>query len=179
MFKKYVLIACLVLIAGTARAEPLKIGIVDFGYIMTYANATKSINDQIDSKKEEFMAIDKEAQSAIVKRQQSLSEKKAVLPAAEFEKSRKELEEEIKMEQAKSRRNRVILENGVQEARKFLDKVVRKYIAKIAEDKGMDLVLPQEQVVISATELSITDEVLALVNKDLKEVKINFAKSSE
>ena len=179
MLKKFFIIALLLLSTGVSHAEELKIGIVDYGYIMNYANATKSINAQIDSQKAEFMSKDKEAQSIIIKKQQDLAEKKAIIPAEKFEKSRKELEDEIKVEQAKSRRNRVVLENGIKEARKFLDSAVRKYIAKIAEDRGLNLILPQEQVIISAKELSITDEVLKLVNSDLKEVKINFAKAED
>ena len=177
MIKKLMLILLVVIISTAAKAEEaIKIGVVDFGYIMTYSNATKSISEQVDAKKEEFMAEDKAIQASIVKKQQGLSEQKAIISSSEFERARKSLEAEIRDEQGKSRRKRIILENGIKEARVFLDKAVRKYVAKVAEEKGLSMVLPQEQVIISAKELSITDEVFKLVNSDLKEVKINFAK---
>jgi Skp family chaperone for outer membrane proteins len=133
--KKILIVLSFIFMINSVQAnEPLNIGVVDFGYIMTYSNATKSINQQIDAKKEEFMAKDKEAQSKIIKKQQALAERKSIISINEFEIARKSLEEDIKIEQAKSRRNRMILENGIQEARKFLDKAIRKYIAKIAEE---------------------------------------------
>lgn len=176
---KFILLILALLLSTNVKAENTKIGVVDFGLIMNSANATKVINAQIDAKKKEFMAKDKEAQKLIVKKQQSLVEKKAILPKDAFETEREELEKEIKFAQEKSKQNREILNNGIKKSRAFLDGAIRKYIAKIAKDKNIDLVLPKEQVVISSKELSITKEVLELVNKDLKEVKINFADSKE
>ncbi|MCV6599064.1 MAG: OmpH family outer membrane protein [Alphaproteobacteria bacterium] len=176
---KFILLILAFILSTNAKAENTKIGVVDFGLIMNSANVTKAINAQIDAKKNEFLTKDKEAQKIIVKKQQSLVEKKAILPKEVFESEREALEKEIKFAQEKSKENREILNNGIKKSRVFLDGAIRKYIAKIAKDKNIDLVLPKEQVVISSKNLSITKEVLDLVNKDLKEVKINFADSKE
>ena len=154
--------------------EPIKIAVVDFGYVLQKAHATKSLNQQIDAKKEEFKKQAKIAQDQIVAKQKSLASKKSILSSVEFEKERKKYENLIKTEEAKLRKNRKILQSGIKAGMGKLNTIIKKYITTIAKEKGLHLVLPQEQVIISSTDLSITQEVLDLVNSDLKKITINF-----
>jgi Skp family chaperone for outer membrane proteins len=161
-----------------AANDHLRIGIVDFRYLMQNANVTVSIDKQIDDKRKEFKDKDAEIQKELVARQQRLTNQKAILSAKDFEKERTNLEVEIKNAQTESSDRVKILQNGIQEANNFLDQAIRKYIAIVAKEKGLSLILPKELIILSDKDLSLTTEVLALVNSDLKDAQIKFGSTS-
>mgnify|MGYP006102041575 CR=1 FL=1 len=59
------------------------------------------------------------------------------------------------------------------EAKKALLKAVNPILKKYMEENSINLVLDKESIILGNSELEITDQIIAILNKELSSLKIN------
>ena len=133
------------------------------------AGAQKTLKDRFESESKKFKKIEeniKKEESEIISQKKAISTedyKKKVIAlrnkVAELEKNKKNSFNNI----AKSRND----------AKKTLLKAVNPIIKKYMEDKNIKIVLDKQSVVMGDVTLEITDQIIAILNKELPSVKIN------
>ncbi|MFN3827565.1 MAG: OmpH family outer membrane protein [Micavibrio sp.] len=169
-------LACVMAIlfsAGVAKAEDLKIGVVDVNYIMSESEAAKSLQKQIKSQSESFQTEFQKFERELKDMEAALGKAKAdKVSEEEFNKKRAAFEKKLADTQALYQKRRQGLEKGKADAFRTLSEAVVKETEKVASSKSIALVLTKNNVVIGAKDMDITEEVFAAVNKALKEVKL-------
>jgi outer membrane protein len=168
-----VLLSALLFVPVAARAATAPtIAIVDVEKILGDAKAAKSLQKQIQTKKEafqkEFSAKEKELKST----ETSLLAEQGKITAEEFGKQRKAYEEKILETRKLFQKRRNSLDQGLNKAMGELRKNIVEAAAKVADEKGYDIVLTRESVLIADKALDITTDVLTALDTKLADIQL-------
>ena len=162
----------MLLAPSAARAESTTIAIVDVEKILAESKAAKSLQAQIQSKKEafqkEFAAKEKELKAT----ETSLMSEQGKLSAEEFGKKRKAYEEKILETQKLFKKRRGSLDEGLSKAMQSLRKNIVEAAAQVAEEKKFDIILTRESVLIAEKGLDITTEVLTKLDAKITDIPL-------
>src|SRR5690606_37868508 len=138
----------------------------------TESRAAQSLQSQIKGKKEgyqkEFSSKEKELRSA----EEALIAQREKLTAEEFGKQRKAFEEKVFEARKLFQQRRNALDSGLAKAMSELRRNIVQSAATVAEQKGYDIVLTRESVLIAEKSLDITDEVLKALNEKTGDIKL-------
>lgn len=158
--------------AKAAEPKAPTIAVVDVEKILAEAKAAKSLQSQIQAKKEslqkEFSVKEKELKST----ETTLLGEKEKLSAEDFAKKRKAYEEKIIETRKLFQKTRNSLEEGVGKAMGELRKNILESAAQVGDEKGYDIVLTRDSVLIAEKSLDITPDVLAKLDSKLTDVKL-------
>lgn len=174
---KRILIIAAVLIAGAWLSAPKAhaeqtIAIVDVERILGEAKAAKSLQQQIQAKKEsfqkEFAAKEKELKTT----ETTLLSEQGKLSAEEFNKKRKAYEEKIIEARKLFEKRRNGLQKGVDKAMVELRKDIMEVTAAVASAKNYDMVLTRDSVVIAEKAMDITSDVLKGIDAKVTNVPL-------
>ena len=171
---KYLLTFFFVILFNTKAYSIEPIVYLDINKILTNSiagkNASKELEEKFKKKTSEFDKIAgklKEDEAKIISQKNILSEEEYVKKinllrnkVKEYRQNRKKTFDEITNE-------RLSL------SRIFID-LINPIIADFSEKNSISLVIQKKNILIGKTELDITDEILSIVNKDIK--KINLKK---
>ena len=87
-------------------------------------------------------------------------------------KKRQEFEKEFQETRRLFQKRRNALDSGLAEAFKTLRKIIIQTTAEVSEEKGYDMVVTRESVVIVNKDMDITGLVLAKMNKKISNVPL-------
>ena len=74
---------------------------------------------------------------------------------------------------------RTSLDRGMAQTLQRIQIVLFEEVGKLAEEMEVNLVLPRSQIVVAVDSFNITDEALKRLNARLKDVELNFERSTE
>ena len=149
-----------VMAPSLAHAET-KFAVLNFQSLMADSKAAKSIQKQLEDKRKSF-------QDEFSKHERELVEKEKSLVDQEFE---SEVIETQKLVQKRQRSLEVAAQKAVSELRVEVTRIT----AEIAEEKGYDMVLSRQNVILAQEEMDITGDVLKALDKQVKEVKLTIS----
>lgn len=159
--------------SGAARAaDAPTIAVIDYEKVMAESKAGASLQKQIEAKREAFQKEFAEKDKSLKTAQADLIEGKEKLSAEEFNNKRKAFDEKVGEVKSLFEKRRNGLQQGINKAMGELRKAVLEASAKVADDKGFDIVLTRDGVVIADKSLDITDDVLKAVNEKMAEVQL-------
>lgn len=169
-----VVFAALILVsfAVPAHAEAPSIAIVDVEKIMAEAKAAKDLRAQLDAKKESFQKEFAGKEKQLKETEDSLIKERETLAPEEFAKKRKAYEEKVMETRKLFDKSRNSLEKGLAGAMGEMNKNIVEATAAVAEEKGYDVVLRRENVLIAANALDITKDVLAKIDAKVSKVQL-------
>lgn len=157
---------------GTAKAEGLKIGIVDVQSVVMESDMAKAIKDHMQNKYGDERKKLEQQGASLKKRAEELknpkvSEKKRVA----FLRERQDLDQKF----------RTLMQKAEQEQMQYNQKMVSQIFAsakKVAEAKGYNLILDVGQggVLFADTAMNLTEDVLQEINAFYKENKLDLKK---
>ncbi len=158
--------------ANQAQADTLSIAVVDVDKILADSQAAQSLQKQIQGKKEsfqkEFSAREKELKTT----EDALLAEREKLSAEEFATKRKAYEEKILETRKLFQKRRNSLDEGLNKAMQELRKNIVESAAQVADEKGYDIVLTRESVLIAEKSLDITTAVLAKLNGKISNIPL-------
>lgn len=168
------IVFCAVLMPTQSRAaDVMSIALVDVEKILTESKASKSLQSQIKAKREgfqkEFSAKEKELKSS----ENTLIAEKEKLSAEEFAKKRKSYEEKIIETRKLFQKRRSGLDDGINKAMDELRKGIVDATSQIAEEKGYDIVVTRDSVLIADKSLDITGDVLKKLDSIKTDIKLS------
>lgn len=163
---------CFAVMIPHARAQAASVAVVDIEKIFAEAKAAKSLEKQIQAKREafqkEFAAKEKQLKTA----EEALVGEKEKLSAEEFGKKRKAFEGDIMEVRKLFQKRRNALDQGVGKAMTELRKNIVEAAAKVAEAKKYDIVVTRESVLIAEKSLDITADVLKAIDAQVSDIKL-------
>ena len=173
MLKKFLIINIFIVFFTLSYAEEQKIVYLNVDKIMQQSIAGKSIKKQLENLYNKNMEKFKKNDEILKNKEKKLIAQKNILSQEDFQKERTSLRKEIinfQKEQVKARDNINKLRIG---ATNKLISQLSPILQEYAKNNSVSLILQKKNIVMGKKEIEITDEILELTNKEIKNIKIN------
>ena len=173
MFKKLLLIITFSLIILSSSAEEQKIVYLNVEKIMQQSIAGKSIKDQLKKLHTKNLEKFKKNDEILKNKEKKIISQKNILSQEDFQKELSSLRKEIinfQKEQVKARDDINKLRIG---ATNKLISQLSPILQEYAKKNSVSLILQKKNIVMGKKEIEITDEILEITNKEIKNIKIN------
>jgi len=146
---------------------------IDMEIILTQSKVATSIKSQLDTiHKSNIIKFEKNEKQLTAKEKDIVS-KKNVLSKEDFEKQIKKLREEANIYIANRNKINNELQNKQIKANQKMLSLLNPILAKYSDENSISIILKKNNMVIGKTELDVTEEILKIVNKDIKTFKLN------
>jgi len=169
---------------GSANAqekeEPLvfRVAVVDMTEVMRSAKAPQSIQNQINEKRKVFQAEIQKEENELREGNQELARQRTIMSPEAFKEERRKFEERFVAAQRKMQERKLTLDRARAAAMEKVGEALKTVITKIVKDNGITLLLRKEQTVFSDKRLTVTEHVVAELDKLLPNVTV-FTKGAE
>ena len=173
MLKKFFIINFFFLIFFSSYANEQKIVYLNVDKIMQQSIAGKSIKKQLENLYNKNLEKFKKNDEILKNKEKKLIAQKNILSQEDFQKELTSLRKEIinfQKEQVKARDNINKLRIGA--TNKLISKL-SPILQEYAKNNSVSLILQKKNIVMGKKEIEITDEILELTNKEIKNIKIN------
>lgn len=168
-----VLLASFIAPVAAHAADAPTIAIVDYEKILAESKAGVSLQKQITAKREAFSKEFAEKDKGLKKAQADVIASKEKLSAEEFNKKRKAFDAQVGEVKSLFEKRSNSLRQGVDKSMAELRKNIMEAAAKVADDKGFDVVLTRDAVIIAEKDLDITADVLKALDEKLPTITLN------
>jgi len=149
-----------------------KIAFINMDRVMSTSKTGSSILKQLTDLKNKNSKFFKEEEKKLKEKDAKLISQKNILSEVDFKKKIDELKAEIK--NYNQNRNKMIEDFNklkIDNTNNLL-KLINPILVKFSNDKEISIILQKKDLVVAKTELDITDEVIKIVNSEVKEFKI-------
>ena len=150
-----------------------KIVYIDMDLLISKSLAGKSINNQIKSQNKNNLEKFKKIEIDIKKEDEDISNKKNILSEDEYKKMVTQLNKKIK-------NYRVMVSENVDKNNKLKISATKKLIKKLnpilsdySEKNSISIILQKRDIIIGKNSLNITDDIIKILDENVKEIKIN------
>ena len=150
-----------------------KIVYIDMELLISKSLAGKSINTQIKSQNKNNLEKFKKIESDIKKEDEDISNKKNIISEDEYKKMVSQLNKKIK-------NYRVMVSENVDKNNKLKISATKKLIKKLnpilsdySEKNSISIILQKRDIIIGKNSLNITDDIIKILDENVKEIKIN------
>ena len=173
MLKKILIINILLLISNTSYAEVQKIVYLNVDKIMQQSIAGKSIKMKLEKIYNKNLEEFKKNDETLKKKEKKIIAQKNILSDQDFKKELSNLRAEIisfQKEQVKARDN--INKLRIKATGKLISKL-SPILEEYAKKNSIGLILQKKNIVMGKKEIEITNDILEITNKEIKDIKIN------
>ena len=149
------------------------IAFINMDKVISTSNAGSSILKQLTDLNNKNLQFLKNEEKKFKEKETKLISQKNIISEADFQNKVNELKSEIK--NYNQNRDKMINEFNklkVDNTNNLL-KLINPILLKFSDDKEISIVLQKKDLVVAKTQLDITDEVIKIVNSEVKEFKIN------
>jgi outer membrane protein len=149
------------------------IAIVDVEAVMRDSLAVKSARSQIDVIAKDLQQDIAQEEEKLRSEEQSLQQQRALLSPEKYAEDRQALQQRAAALQQRARSLRQTLDRGMAQTMQRIQIVLFEEIGKLAEELGVNLVLPRSQIVVAVDSFNISEEALKRLNARLTEVDMS------
>lgn len=153
------------------------IAIVDVEAVMRDSLAVKSARSQIDVIARDLQQDIAQEEEKLRSEEQSLQQQRALLSPEKYAEDRQALQQRAAALQQRARSLRQTLDRGMAQTMQRIQIVLFEEIGKLAEELGVNLVLPRSQIVVAVDSFNISEEALKRLNARLTEVDMALERS--
>ena len=160
------------LIFNTSVSAEQKIVFVDMDKLVSVSKAGSSIFNQLKVINEKNLIFLKNEEKKFKEKEKKLIAQKNILSEGDFQNEIKELKSEVN--NYNQNRNSMIEKFNklkVDNTNKLL-KLINPILTKFSNDNEISIILQKKNLIIGKTELDITDEIIKIINNEIKEFKI-------
>ena len=148
------------------------IGVLGVPEIMRASTAAQQVEKTIGGRREKLNEDAQKEQATWREMQQSLANDRGKLSADQLRAKEHELQDRITKAQREFRERGTIVQQAAQYGLAQIERTLVGVIQKVAESRGMNLVLHRQQVALNVNEFDITEQVAEQLNKVLPSVVI-------
>ena len=148
------------------------IGVLGVPEIMRASTAAQQVEKTIGERRERLNEDAQKEQAAWRDLQQALTNDRAKLTPEQIRTREHELQDRITKAQREFRDRGAIIQQAAQYGLAQIERTLVGVIQKVAESRGMNLVLHRQQVALNVNEFDITEQVAGQLNKLLPSVVI-------
>lgn len=146
--------------------------VVDYQRVLQEAAASQSIAEQMTVRRKAYQdEIGKEEQR-LYEAEKALADQRTVLSDDAQKTKQAEFEAEVAAVRELTKKRLQQLEEVSAEAVKHVERALFEVLTALAEERGLNLVLPTSQVLFFSRQIDLTDEVLARLDATLSEVPV-------
>ena len=148
------------------------IAFINMDKVISTSNAGSSILKQLTDLNNKNLQFLKNEEKKFKKKETKLISQKNIISEADFQNKVNELKSEIK--NYNQNRDKMINEFNklkVDNTNNLL-KLINPILLKFSDDKEISIVLQKKDLVVAKTELDITEDIIKIVNAEIKEIKI-------
>ena len=150
-----------------------KIVYIDMDLLISKSLAGKSINTQIKSQNKNNLEKFKKIETDIKREDEDISNKKNIISDDEYKKMVSQLNNKIKNYRAMVSEN-VDKNNKLKiNATKKLIKKLNPILSDYSEKNSISIILQKRDIIIGKNSLNITDDIIKILDENVKEIKIN------
>ena len=172
MKKFFLILSVIVLFITNFSIARANVVFVDLDKIVSLSEAGKSIIDQLDILNKSTIDELKKIEKILKEKEIKLISQKNILSQSEYEKNIRSLKSEID-DYNKERKIKIqsINKLKLKNTNKLL-KQVNKVLIKYSEENSISIILQKKNIITGKSSLDISEDILKLVNKNVKEFKI-------
>ena len=148
------------------------IAFINMDKVISTSNAGSSILKQLTDLNNKNLQFLKNEEKKFKEKETKLISQKNIISEADFQNKVNELKSEIK--NYNQNRDKIINEFNklkVDNTNNLL-KLINPILLKFSDDKEISIVLQKKDLVVAKTELDITEDIIKIVNAEIKEIKI-------
>ena len=149
-----------------------KIAFIDMDIVISTSKSGSSMLKQLKDLNNKNLKYLENEEKNFKEKETKLISQKNIISETDFKKKVDELKFEIKKYNQK--RNKMLAEFNrlkVDNTNNFL-KLINTILVKFSNDKKIAIILQKKDLVVAKTELNITDDVIKIINTEVKEFKI-------
>jgi Skp family chaperone for outer membrane proteins len=146
------------------------LGVLGVPDVMHASTAAQQIEKTIGERREKLNEDAQKEQAAWRDMQQALANDRAKLSPDQIRARERELQDRITKAQRDFRERGNIIQQAAQFGLAQIERTLVGLIQKVAESRGMNMVLHRQQVALNVNEFDITNEVIEQLNKVLPSV---------
>jgi Skp family chaperone for outer membrane proteins len=150
------------------------IAIVDLNLILSESKAAKNATKQFEliqkSTEDEIIESDKK----MLEERNKLIEQQSVIAPEAFELKAKDYEKKLQNYQVDKQNKLRNLEGLLQKARNEILEEVKPILEELSKTLGVTVILEKNSVLLSASNMDITDTVIKKINKTLPKIKVSL-----
>ena len=148
------------------------IAFINMDKVISSSNAGSSILKQLTDLNNKNLQFLKKEEKKFKEKEKKLISQKNIISDADFQNKVNELKSEIK--NYNQNRDKIINEFNrlkVDNTNNLL-KLINPILLKFSDDKKISIVLQKKDLVVAKTELDITEDIIKIVNAEVKELKL-------
>jgi len=149
-----------------------KIAFIDMDKVISISKSGSSILKQLTDLNNKNLKFLKNEEKKFQEKESKLISQKNIISETDFKNKVNELKSEIK--NYNQNRNKMMADFNklkIDNTNNFL-KLINPILVKFSNDKEIAIILQKKNLVVAKTQLDITDEVIKIINSDVKEFKI-------
>ena len=149
-----------------------KIAFIDMDKLISTSKSGSSILKQLTDLNKENLKFLKDEEKKFNEKEKKLISQKNIISETDFKNKVNELKSEIKS--YNQNRNKMLADFNklkIDNTNNLL-KLINPILVKFSDDKEIVIILQKKDLVVAKTQLDITDEVIKIVNSEVKEFKI-------
>ena len=173
MYRTFLFIKIFLFFFTLSYAQELKIVYVNVEKIMQESIAGKSIKKKLENIYNKDLEKFKKNDEILKNKEKKIIAQKNILSKDDFQKELSNLRSEIikfQKEQVKAREN--INKLRINATTKLISKL-SPILEEYAKKNSISLILQKKNIIMGKKEIEITDEILEITNKEIKNIKIN------
>ncbi len=173
MLKKFLIINIFLLIFTSSYAEEQKIVYLNVDKIMQQSIAGKSIKKKLEELYNKNLKKFKKNDEILKNKEKKIISQKNILSQEDFQKELTSLRSEIikfQKEQVKARED--INKLRIEATNKLISQL-SPILQEYAKRNSVSLILQKKNIVMGKKEIEITDEILEITNKRIKDITLN------
>ena len=149
-----------------------KIAFIDMDKIISTSKSGSSILKQLTDLNNKNLKFLKNEEKKFKEKETKLISQKNIISEVDFQNKVNELKSEIK--NYNQNRNKMLADFNklkIDNTNNLL-KLINPILVKFSNDKEISIILQKKDLVVAKTELDITDEIIKIVNKEIKTFKL-------
>ena len=149
-----------------------KIAFINMDKVISTSKSGSSILKQLTDLNKKNLKFLKDEEKKFQEKEAKLISQKNIISETDFKKKVNELKSEIK--NYNQNRNKMLADFNnlkIDNTNKLL-KLINPILVKFSNDKEISIILQKKNLVVAKSQLDITDEVIKIVNSEVKEFKI-------
>ena len=170
--KKFIIILFIFFIQINFVYSDTNIVFVDLNKIMTTSKPGLSILEKLNKKNNQILNSFKKDQKKLKEKEVKVIAQKNILSEDEFQLNISKLK--IEIDNYNENRKNVIKEFNILKAEttdKFMKKINSIFV-KYSNENSISMIFAKKSMIIGKSELDVTDEIIKIVNTEIKEFKI-------
>ena len=159
--------------AGTPLPAP-HIAIIDVQRILEESLAAKSVQKQLETQRAKFQTEIEKEENELRQAEQDLDKAHSTLAADAYNEREQQLRQRFLGVERHVQARRKMLDQSFTDSMNTVRSSLLDIVNAVAQEHGVNMVLIKQQVLWSAKELDVTDEVLGRLNQKLSQVAVKM-----